>query len=250
VYLLLTIACAVLPSLLLIRFFYKRDLNPEPRRVLLATFLLGVLTIVPVLIVSIPGLLLMPDMVLHPAIAAAFMAFGLAALPEELFKFLVVVGYCSRHREFNEPMDGMVYGAIASLGFATLENILYVTGGGLGTAVARALTAVPSHAFVGAIMGYYVAQWKFGPTSARAMNLILALFVPLLLHGLYDFPLMLVTAEVGEAGDVEQVSLLALVLLLVPFAVLIVEGVIALRLLRRLRALQERIKAEQTLVAE
>ena len=66
-----------------------------------------------------------------------------------------------RNRAFDEPMDGIVYGVVASLGFATLENILFVFNGGMSVAVSRAFTAVPLHAFVGAIMGYYVGQaWR------------------------------------------------------------------------------------------
>jgi hypothetical protein len=103
---------------------------------------------------------------------------------------LVVVYFCSRHKEFDEPMDGVVYGAVASLGFATLENILYVSTGGLGLAVVRALSAVPGHAFMGAIMGSYVARAKFGPAEERTGNLARAYFIPMLLHAVYDGPLL------------------------------------------------------------
>jgi hypothetical protein len=85
---------------------------------------------------------------------------------------------------FDEPMDGLVYGMTASLGFATLENVLYVGEGGANVALMRALTAVPGHACTGAIMGAYVARAKFG--SQRARNLWLAFLVPMALHGAYD----------------------------------------------------------------
>jgi RsiW-degrading membrane proteinase PrsW (M82 family) len=92
------------------------------------------------------------------------MAFLSAAVPEEFFKWLIVVLYCARHKEFDEPMDGLVYGAVASLGFATFENVVYVwvsevsTQAGLQVALARGLTAVPMHASLGAIMGYFVGS--------------------------------------------------------------------------------------------
>ena len=89
-------------------------------------------------------------------------------IPEETFKYLVLTRYSARHRAFDEPMDGIVYGAVASLGFAALENLLYVGSGDLGTAVARAATAVPGHAFTGAIMGYYVGQARFGPLGSAS----------------------------------------------------------------------------------
>ena len=81
-----------------------------------------------------------------------------AAIPEEFVKLAILVGYNMRHHAFDEPMDGIVYGVVASLGFATLENMLFVFEGGISVAVSRAFTAVPLHAFVGAIMGYYVGR--------------------------------------------------------------------------------------------
>jgi RsiW-degrading membrane proteinase PrsW (M82 family) len=84
-------------------------------------------------------------------------------------------------------MDGVVYGAVASLGFATLENVLYVTATGFAVAVMRALTAVPAHAFLGAIMGYYVGRAKFH-ANERTRAHTMAYLVPTVLHGLYDYP--------------------------------------------------------------
>lgn len=245
-YHLLAITGAVIPSLLLIWYFYRRDVNPEPKRVLLITFFLGVLTVIPVLLLAIPGAILMHLTVSNGPLRALITAFVLAALIEEFFKFLVVGGYCSRHREFDEPMDGLVYGAIASLGFATLENIMYVSADGLGTALPRALTAVPSHAFLGAIMGYYVARARFGPSTQRGTSWLLALAVPVLLHGLYDFPLMLVDELTDGGNNADQLSVLAVALLAVPFMVLLLEFFIVLQLVRRARDLQLRRKTEQT----
>jgi uncharacterized membrane protein required for colicin V production len=185
----LTIPAAVLPSLLLIWYFYSRDVFPEPRGLLLKTFGLGCLTVLPVLLVGLPVyfLVVMPLAAVSPAAGAVAAAVLTAAIPEEFFKFLVVVRYCSRQPEFDEPMDGVVYGAVASLGFATLENVLYVSGGGLETALARSLTAVPCHAFLGAIMGYYVGQARFHP-ERRGSLLATGLGLPMLLHALYDAP--------------------------------------------------------------
>ncbi len=155
-----TIICAVVPSLLLLWYFYKRDLNPEPRRVLIKTFLLGILIVLPVSLITLPlGLSgIHPG---NPLLAGLYFAFLCAAVPEEFFKFLVVTRYSARNPAFDEPMDGVVYGATASLGFATLENIVYVLNGGWTVAVMRALTSVPCHACLGDILGYYVGQARF-----------------------------------------------------------------------------------------
>ncbi len=141
-HLVLTILAAVIPSLLLIAYFYARDRRPEPHSALLWTFFLGILTVIPVLAIGLPAMMFMPTFeTFSPTTAAllqaAYMAFICAAIPEELCKFAVLMGYSSRQRAFNEPMDGVVYGAVASLGFATLENVLYVGGGSWGMAIAR-----------------------------------------------------------------------------------------------------------------
>lgn len=187
-----TAVSAVAPSLLLLWYFYRRDLNREPPRPLLITFLLGVLAVFATLALSLPIGKPVAARLAEPHFKAAAEAFLCAALPEELCKFCVLWFYAARSRAFDEPMDGIVYGVVASLGFATLENVLYVAAGGLGTAVARAVLSVPSHAFWGAIMGYHAGQARFR-TEGRGRQLALALAVPTLLHGLYDLPLMAMT---------------------------------------------------------
>ena len=71
----------------------------------------------------------LPDAVVFPVENAFFKAFLLAAIPEEFFKLLTVLIFVYKKPAFDEPYDGIIYGAVASLGFATLENILYVSGG-------------------------------------------------------------------------------------------------------------------------
>jgi RsiW-degrading membrane proteinase PrsW (M82 family) len=233
---LFTAACAVGPSLLLIWYFYTSDVHREPKRPLWGTFGRGVLAVVPVLLIAGPLNAFFVDHIVGPYRRSLGEAFLLAAIPEELFKFEVLRRYVLRHRAFNEPMDGIVYGAVASLGFATLENVCYTIHGGLGTALLRAVTAVPGHAFLGAIMGYYVGQWRFGDPSARRANLTRALVWPIVLHGVYDAPLMAMT-NLEEAGRRELGELLLLSLL--TLSVLLLEWIWAIRVVRRLRREQE-----------
>lgn len=231
---------AIVPSILLVWFFQRRDLYPEPARVLWATFLLGVFTVVPVLLL-VPAYSRPVESIADPVVMSLAKAFLLAAIPEEFFKYLVVVGYCARHMEFDEPMDGIVYGVVASLGFATLENILYVSDGGFGLALLRALTAVPGHALTGAIMGYFVGQAKFGGGSS-ARNWAMAFAAPTMLHGLYDFPLMAASASTAANGG--EVTPWA-GLLLVVLAVLIFEWVFAVKKMRHLRREQDAAHPER-----
>lgn len=231
---------AVVPSLLLVWYFYHHDQRPEPKLILLATFALGFLLIIPLLLLGwLLGRALAP--LDDPILEGLRQAFLDAAIPEELLKFAVLMGFCARHRAFDEPMDGVVYGAVVALGFATLENVIYVLFGGWTVAVMRALTTVPFHAFLGAVLGYYVGLARF---RGRSTWLVWrGLLVVILAHGLYDFPL-LALRDLAErsASDPAQLPPLGLVILLfaVSLAMLLVSGIWTVRCVRRLYRLQKR----------
>ncbi|MEH6945092.1 PrsW family glutamic-type intramembrane protease, partial [Bacillus sp. JJ722] len=87
------------------------------------------------------------------------------------------------------PYDGVVYGSAVSLGFATAENLLYLVANGVEFAFGRAFLPVSSHALFGVIMGYYLGRGKFTENRKRIF-LLLALLVPFVLHGLYDYILL------------------------------------------------------------
>jgi RsiW-degrading membrane proteinase PrsW (M82 family) len=186
---------AVVPSLLLFWYIYARDKRPEPHGLLLRTFLLGVAICLPVIpaarYLESLGAELAATGVWGSALVRAFLG---AAIPEEVFKFLVLYGYVWRKPAFDEPVDGVVYGATASLGFATLENLLYVGQNGFEVAVLRALTAVPGQAFTGVIMGAFVGRAKLAPEGQRFGLLAAGLGWATLLHGAYDTFLMTGTA--------------------------------------------------------
>jgi hypothetical protein len=194
---------AVTPSLLLVWYFHARDRYPEPQGILWATFALGVVSIVPAGLIGLPIYFLMRGAEGFLRVAGIH-AFLLAALPEELCKLGVLLGFSFRRRAFDEPMDGIVYGVVASLGFATLENIMYVWSGGMWMALGRAMTAVPMHAFLGAILGFYVGQARFEHGRRRRGLILKGLAIAILLHGAYDFPLMAVRRwahQVDETGQ-------------------------------------------------
>lgn len=186
---LLLLASALVPAWLLLWYFWSRDAHPEPRGVVLRTFLWGAFICLPVVPVA-SGLEALGAGAAGTWSRALVQAFLGAAVPEELFKFLVLRLWVWRQEAFDEPMDGLVYGATASLGFAALENLLYVGSGGLHVAALRAFTAVPGHALTGAILGAYVGQARFGPPEARTRTLAAGLLVAIALHGAYDAVLM------------------------------------------------------------
>lgn len=158
---------------------------------LIKALILGILIVIPVVFVE--GLLMnfMPQS--GKVAGAAWHAFVVAGATEELFKFLALYLLIWKSPSFNEKFDGIVYAVFVSLGFAGVENVLYVMDGGMQTALIRALTAVPAHAIFGIIMGYYLGIAHMYKELQRSY-LVKALVVPILLHGIYDFILMV---EVG-----------------------------------------------------
>lgn len=183
---LLTLAIA--PVLIIAIYIYIRDkYEREPLSLLLKALLAGGLSTIPIIFVN--GWLEGYADYFSGLQRVGYIAFVVAAFVEEFFKFTVLYLLIWRNREFNEKFDGIVYAVFISLGFALVENIMYVVSYGEVTGYMRALTAVPAHALFGVTMGYYFAFAKFG-SKRRELNFVKALFWPILLHGVYDFILM------------------------------------------------------------
>ncbi|MEO0073955.1 MAG: PrsW family glutamic-type intramembrane protease [candidate division WOR-3 bacterium] len=201
---------AIAPAAVLFLFFYLRDrYRKEPLGQLAVTFLLGAIVLLPSFAMSralqsLTGWSPRTPNLLH-ALLGALLIVGLV---EESWKFLVVRWYAYAQPEFDEPYDGILYSIAAALGFATLENIIYVFYGGFDIGVMRAFLAVPAHAFDGVLMGYFLGEAKFARSERHALWLnFLALATAVLAHGIYDFivftlnrrPLMLVNLLVYAA---------------------------------------------------
>ncbi len=186
---LLLAACA--PVFLILLWVQRRDRLPEPAKVVWLTLLFGGLMTLPIIVVELAGAstLGIGDEAGSYG-EAALDAFVIAALVEEVGKFIVLWFYCARHSEFDEPLDGIVYGVAASMGFALVENLMYVLGNEqpMVTAAVRAITAVPMHAFCGVIMGTCIGIAKFQPPQ-RPLWIALGLGGAIGVHGLYDFGL-------------------------------------------------------------
>jgi RsiW-degrading membrane proteinase PrsW (M82 family) len=224
-------AVSLVPPIASAAWFYRRDGNREPLGAVALAFLAGVLVVAVVVFAVLP-FARMGVVFGHPWAHGAYVAFVLAAIPEELAKYLFLRRHIRSHH-CDEPMDGMVYGALVSLGFAAAENVLYVLQGGLSVGFWRAFTAVPLHASCGALMGLALASRKLlGPGPGR--GLLSALVVPILVHGLYDWPLM----ALSQRGEPEYLEALAGTM--GNFAVLVVAIVAVRRHSARLRGQQDR----------
>ncbi|MEO9569702.1 MAG: PrsW family glutamic-type intramembrane protease [Polaribacter sp.] len=178
---------AISPAFIVIIYIYFKDkFEKEPIGFLLKSFFLG--AIVSILITTVLGYfaaIIIPLTDKTSVIQQFLKAFIVVALVEEFSKYVIVRYYAQRNKEFNEPFDGIVYAVIVSMGFATLENVLYVFQYGVSTGITRAFTAVPAHATFAILMGYFMGKAKFSKNRI-ALNLS-GLFLATLFHGAYDF---------------------------------------------------------------
>lgn len=181
-FILLTVAIA--PGLALFSYFYLRnEMKTEPRKTLLQSFVYGAAITFPILFIQY--VLTEEGVFLNPFVQHVLFT----SVLEEFFKWFLLYLAIYHHVEFDDPYDGILYGASISLGFATVENILYLLSFGVDTAFMRALLPVSSHALFGVVMGYYLGKSKF--TERTRKYLWLAFLAPVLLHIMYNGILML-----------------------------------------------------------
>ena len=185
------LAAAVLPAAFLLYRVYKMDnIEKEPWSILRKLLLWGALSGIPAALVESLLTGVVQNLLQEGTLLYNFVfGFIVAALVEESFKFFFLYKFTFKNPAFNYRFDGVVYAVFVSMGFAILENVLYVFQGGLGVALSRALLALPLHAACGVYMGIAYGQQKvnslYKPASfgsvARA-----CLPVPILIHGFYD----------------------------------------------------------------
>ncbi|WP_066632992.1 PrsW family glutamic-type intramembrane protease [Labilibacter marinus] len=176
-------------AIILVYIYYRDKYEKEPISLLLKGLVAGMLIVLPVIVVERAISAGLPY-IFSEKIGMAFgNAFLVAGFSEEAFKLLAVYILIWKNPNFNERFDGIVYAVFVSLGFALVENIMYVFSNGLSVGISRAFTAVPAHAMFGIVMGYYLGLAKFIKES-RSKYMLLAILVPILFHGIYDFILM------------------------------------------------------------
>lgn len=187
------IAAAVVPAVFLMVKVYQADrLEKEPIGMLIGLLFLGIISTSLAGITEELGSMALANLFPNGGLLSdALLYFIVVALSEEGFKYLLLKVRTWKSPHFNCQFDGVVYAVFVSLGFALWENIAYVLRFGFGTAVARAVTAVPGHACFGVFMGVWYGVAKryelagYMDESAHARKM--ALWIPILLHGVYDF---------------------------------------------------------------
>ena len=186
-------AAAVIPALYLLSYVYRQDkVEKEPPQLLLSLVLQGIFATVIAKILERAGLSLVSLVAREGTVLfSALLYFGVVAFAEEGAKYALLKRRTWNHPNFNFRFDGVVYAVFVSLGFALWENVGYVFSYGLGTAMIRAITAVPGHACFGVYMGCWYGEaydrFRRGDEPGSRTRRIMALLLPALLHGAYDF---------------------------------------------------------------
>lgn len=213
-----------IPALLAMWYIDKLDAKrPEPRSTLRKITLFGGLSCIPVIIIGLTLKQFDPGGVTYAS--AYFNSFVIAGLVEEGAKLACVLFIVWNRPEFNERMDGIVYAAHAGLGFALVENVLYLLkptsfGAWLAMFIGRAILAIPLHAICAGIMGYFAARWRF---DKKGIGVIGGLAAAIAIHGFYDAFLF----SIPVASKLKQDHLI-LPFVLIPIGIVIV-GAITLR---------------------
>lgn len=177
---------SILPVIILLGYIYIKDKNErEPFGLLLKSFGAGALVAVLILLWSLLEGIMDFHLTAFADNSAFLKSFFQAAIPEEGLKLLFLYWLIWNNKEFNEHFDGIVYAVFVSMGFACVENILYVYTGGFQTGVIRALLSVPGHFLFAVIMGYFFSRARFTPSN-RSLLMTMAFVCPVLAHGLYD----------------------------------------------------------------
>jgi RsiW-degrading membrane proteinase PrsW (M82 family) len=191
----LSLIIALLPSLIWLLFFLRRDVHPEPKKMVLKIFSWGALITLPAIFIE-RGVFELFEIFGLPRVLYIF--FGIAGV-EEILKYLIVKEKVLSDPEFDEPLDSFLYMVISALGFAALENILFFFSPEifllsfeevLVLASFRFITATFLHALCSGLVGFFIALSCLDMRNQTRL-VMSGLGIAIILHGLYDFSIMM-----------------------------------------------------------
>ena len=191
----LLLGISILPSIVLGLYIYKNDkVEKEPKSLLIKLFLGGIVSVILTLMSTSLFTRIFPilDYENSTNLLSLFISVFIGiALIEEVSKYIMLKKISWKSNDFRYIYDGIVYAVFVSLGFATIENILYVLNGGISVGIMRAILSVPAHAFFGIMMGLYYGMAKkatfLNNNNEETKNKKLAILIPTILHGIFDF---------------------------------------------------------------
>ena len=186
---------SIAPIVACIFWIYLKDkYDREPISVLIKYFSLGILAS---FICIILERLLDKLFLLQGIRYVLYTSFIVAGLTEELVKIIILIPNLIKEKYFNEKLDAIIYSVFLSLGFATIENIIYIGYESydyvIQLSLSRAIISIPAHIMFAISMGYYLGKYKFEKNKSNKIKYILmSIFIPITLHGIFDFILMIV----------------------------------------------------------
>lgn len=200
---------ALAPVAVLLWYINNKDKKqPEPTGWLVKAFGYGMASILLTFVILIPLEAIFgsgSDGDEYASVIDAFWsAFVSAAIPEELAKLIMLWLLLRRNPFFDEKFDGIVYAVCVGMGFAGVENVMYLIegledGSWVATGIARALFSVPGHFLFAVLMGYYYSCYHFGIDGRRRTRAMI-LVAPILAHGIYDGILFSLQVDEGIAA--------------------------------------------------
>ena len=192
----LLLIAAILPGLFIMYYVYKKDwVEKEPMSLLIKLLVFGAIAVIPAVLMELGGSYVVYGEFNEPFFATKKQIFLdnfiVVAFSEEICKFIMLKKITWKHPAFDYRFDAIVYSVCVSMGFAVLENIMYLFDHGLSIAATRALISIPGHACFAIVMGVFYGQAKLweriGQMSKMRVDLILAVFLPVLMHGFFDY---------------------------------------------------------------
>jgi len=185
---------ALTPILFWLFFYFKKDSHPEPKKMVLKVFLLGMIVACLVSMFEMAFLQIFPQKSLLITILESFLLIGFV---EEFFKYFVVKSFVFNSPELDEPLDIMLYMVISALGFAFTENILlffavdqpYAIGAASEFALLRFLGPVFLHTLTSGTIGFFIAL-SFCSTKNKGLLYFLGFLIAIVLHGIYNLALV------------------------------------------------------------
>ena len=202
----LYITFGILPSLIWLFYYLKKDLHPEPKRMIVKVFFAGMIVTVPVFICQLALAWILDDLrgipffANFPFLLNLFKWFIVIAFTEELFKYVAVRLTALKSKEIDEPLDIMLYMVVAALGFAALENMFYLFSpldatfeaalqSTISISFIRFIGATLLHALCSALVGYFIVI-SYLRSEKRLSYTLMGITLATLLHGLYDFSII------------------------------------------------------------
>ena len=225
--LILYILLGILPSLIWLFYYVRKDLHPEPKKMIIKVFFYGILTTIPVFFLQL-SLSKILDTLGHygvfdgfPIAADILKWFIVIALTEEILKYLVVRLTVLKGPELDEPLDVMLYMVVVALGFAALENILYlfspdnnasfssVLKTSVGISFIRFIGATFLHTLCSSVLGYFIAMSMYNPKE-KIRIVITGVSAATILHGFYNFSIIIFESPFNLIVPVSIILSLAL----------------------------------------